>query len=344
VHLSNALRTAGLFPLGSPEACLRILEQALAASTDAVCIATERAGVLATVYANAAFSDLTGYGAEEAAELHPLHALFGPETNPAALAALERALAAGGSGQLEALHYRKDGTPFLAELRYVAVRDAQPGVTHWVFTRRDVTERWLAQVETLRLQLLETSLASAAYRDDLTGLPNRALFLTRLRAAVAASREPSTPRRAVLFLDIDRFKLVNDNFGHLAGDRLLAALARRLQGYVRRGDTLARIGGDEFMVLLDGVEDEEHAAMLGQRIVYGLSEPFPLDDADGRAFCVSASVGIALIDGRYADPEDVLRDADVAMYRAKEMGAGRCAVFAPELRARRSFAFAAPAS
>ncbi|MEA2663989.1 MAG: hypothetical protein QOI11_933 [Candidatus Eremiobacteraeota bacterium] len=329
--------------IGSLEARLRILEQALAASTDAICIATGcdgAAGTLATVYTNAAFSHLTGFGAEEAAELHPLRAFFGEETNPAAVAALERAVAEGGSGQLEALHYRKDGTPFLAELRYVAVRDADPGVTHWVFTRRDVTERWLAQTEMLRLQLLESRLASAAYRDDLTGLPNRALFLTRLRAAVEASRTAGAPRKAVLFLDIDRFKLVNDNFGHLAGDRLLSALARRLERYVRRTDTLARIGGDEFMVLLDGVEDEEHAAMLGQRIVYGLSEPFPLDDADGREFCVSASVGIALIDGRYDDPEEVLRDADVAMYRAKDMGSGRCAVFAPELRALRSFALA----
>jgi diguanylate cyclase (GGDEF)-like protein/PAS domain S-box-containing protein len=325
---------------------LRVLERALSTSTDAVCIAAERGGdasALATVYTNAAFEALTGYGAEEAAERHPLHGLFGAETNPAALAQLERAVAAGASGQLEALHYRKDGTPFLAELRYAAVRDADSPVTHWVFTRSDVTERWQAQTEMLRLQLLEARLANAAYRDDLTGLPNRALFLARLRDAVEASRDPGAPRKAVLFLDIDRFKLVNDNFGHLAGDRLLAALARRLERYVRRTDTLARIGGDEFMVLLDGVEDEEHAAMLGQRVVYGLHEPFPLDEAQGRSFCVSASVGIAMIDGGYEDPEDVLRDADVAMYRAKDMGVGRCAVFAPELRALRSFALSAPA-
>ncbi len=333
--------------IGSLEERLRVLEQALATSTDAVCIATGRGGdaaALATIYTNAAFSALTGYSADEAAEYHPLRTFFGAETNPTAVAALESAIAAGGSGQVEALHYRKDGTPFLAELRYVAVRDTERGVAHWVFVRRDVTERWLAQAEMLRLQLLEARLANAAYRDDLTGLPNRALFLTRLRAAVEASRAAGAPRRAVLFLDIDRFKLVNDNFGHLAGDRLLTALARRLERYVRCTDTLARIGGDEFMVLLDGVEDEDHAAMLGQRIVYGLSEPFPLDDSDGREFCVSASVGIAMIDGRYDDPEHVLRDADVAMYRAKDMGSGCCAVFAPELRALRSFAFAAPAT
>ena len=115
------------------------------------------------------------------------------------------------------------------------MRDADPGLMHWVFTRRDVTERWLAHTEMLRLQLLEARLASAAYRDDLTGLPNRALFLTRLRAAVAdcARSRRAAPGGAVL--DIDRFKLVNDNFGHLAGDRLLAAALGAPARALRRG-------------------------------------------------------------------------------------------------------------
>ena len=331
---------------GEVPGVLRVLEKALGASTDAFCIATAQgadASTLETVYVNEAFSKLTGYTVDEALGAHPLAPLYGQETNLSAIAALEQAVAAGGSGALEALHYRKDGSPFLAELRYVPVRDAKPGVTHWIFTQRDVTERWLAQAEMVRLQLLEAGLADAAYRDDLTGLPNRALFLARLRTAVDTARRDPGSRAAVLFLDIDRFKLVNDNFGHLAGDRLLTALARRLERYVRRTDTLARIGGDEFIVLLDGVEDEEHAAMLGQRVIYGLDEPFPLDESHARDFCVSASIGIAMIDGRYDDPEQVLRDADVAMYRAKDLGCGRCEVFAPELRALRSFALATPA-
>jgi diguanylate cyclase (GGDEF)-like protein/PAS domain S-box-containing protein len=319
----------------------RVFERALAESVDAVCIAVSRpAGTprLEAVYVNDAFARLTRYVPGRIAGRDPLALLHGPETCASAVSAVRDALAAGEAGQIEALHYRSDGTPFFAEVRFVPVHDANGAVTHWIIACRDATERWLEQSEILRLQLLEAELADAARRDELTGLPNRTLFVARLRASIEVARECGVARAAALFLDVDRFKLVNDTFGHLAGDRLLVAVARRLERYVRRTDTVARIGGDEFMVLLDGVDDEQHAAALGCRIIDGLAEPFVLDGPDAHELCVTSSIGIAMVHGTYADPDDVLRDADAAMYHAKALGRGHCAVFAPKMRARRSVA------
>jgi diguanylate cyclase (GGDEF)-like protein/PAS domain S-box-containing protein len=319
----------------------RVFERALAESVDAVCIAVARSGGahdLAAVYVNDAFVQLTGYTPDLIVGSDPLALLHGTETCSSAVTALRAAVSAGDAGQIEALHYRNDGTQFFAEVRFVPVRDGNDGVTHWIFACRDATERWLVQSEMVRLQLLESELADAARRDELTGLPNRTLFVARLRASIDAARACGVARAAALFLDVDRFKLVNDTFGHLAGDRLLVAVARRLERYVRRTDIVARIGGDEFMVLLDGVDDEQHAAALGRRIIDGLAEPFMLENSDTPELRVTSSIGIAMVHGTYTDPDDVLRDADAAMYHAKSLGRGHCAVFAREMRARRSTA------
>jgi diguanylate cyclase (GGDEF)-like protein/PAS domain S-box-containing protein len=317
---------------GDLEVGARVFERALAESIDAVCIAVARpAGQpdLVAVYVNDAFARLTLYAPDAIVGRDPLTLLRGPATSESAAAVIRHAVAAGDAGQIEALHYRSDGTPFFAEVRFVPVRDANDGVTHWIFACRDATERWLAQSEMLRLQLLESELADAARRDELTGLLNRTAFITRLRVSIEAARTHGVARAAALFLDVDRFKLVNDTFGHLAGDRLLVAVARRLERYVRSTDTVARIGGDEFMVLLDGVDDEQHAAALGRRIIEGLAEPFVLAGPEAQELCVTSSIGIAMVHGMYDDPDDVLRDADAAMYRAKALGRGHCAVFAP---------------
>ncbi|HET8541812.1 MAG TPA: EAL domain-containing protein [Anaeromyxobacter sp.] len=178
------------------------------------------------------------------------------------------------------------------------------------------------QREIVERKAAEARLAHDAFHDALTGLPNRALFRDRLAHAIGASRRHPDERYAVLFLDIDRFKVVNDSLGHAAGDHLLVIVAQRLAGSIRPGDTVARLGGDEFGVLLEGIKAAGDAAQVADRIHAALATSV---DLDGHETFVSASIGIAIQSERYAQPEQVLRDADVAMYQAKLKGKG-CSV------------------
>jgi diguanylate cyclase (GGDEF)-like protein len=163
-----------------------------------------------------------------------------------------------------------------------------------------------------------------ALHDALTGLPNRTLFLDRLEQSLRrARRHGPGSGAAVLFLDLDRFKVVNDSLGHQSGDRLLQAVALRLDAALRPGDTVARMGGDEFTVLLEEVADAREAAVVAERVLATLAKPFPIA---GRELHVSGSIGISLA-GPNVDPEELIRDADVAMYRAKAAGKARHAVF-----------------
>ncbi|MDX6660000.1 MAG: hypothetical protein QOJ55_822, partial [Solirubrobacteraceae bacterium] len=176
----------------------------------------------------------------------------------------------------------------------------------------------------------EVALAHQALHDPLTGLPNRALFLDRLENALARAQRGSAGI-GVLFLDLDRFKVVNDSLGHEAGDRLLLDVANRLRGVVRPGDTVARFGGDEFTILCD-VRDERDAVLIAERVAAAVEAPFTLDDNE--AF-LTTSLGIALTTGREeADAEALIRDADAAMYRAKERGKSRYELFDSDMRAR----------
>jgi diguanylate cyclase (GGDEF)-like protein len=166
-----------------------------------------------------------------------------------------------------------------------------------------------------------------AFNDSLTGLPNRALLLDRLEVALARAQREDQPV-SVLFLDLDGFKVVNDSLGHVAGDRLLIEVARRLNDCLRRGDTAARIGGDEFAILLGDIGNPDRAPRAAERVIAALSEPFTVL---GREVFVSASIGIAYGQG---DAQDLLRNADVAMYRAKRSGEGGAyAVFEPSMHA-----------
>ena len=168
-----------------------------------------------------------------------------------------------------------------------------------------------------------------AFYDSLTGLPNRALFHDLLTQAINRFKSDHIPR-AVLFMDLDQFKVINDSLGHRAGDELLIIAARRLQNCLRPGDTAARLGGDEFIILLDGVGDVEDAVQVAQRIAKALGTPIKLA---GRQLVVSTSMGIALCEDATGEPDDLLRNSDVAMYHAKAEGKARCKVFTADMHA-----------
>ena len=174
----------------------------------------------------------------------------------------------------------------------------------------------------------ESRLLYDAFHDGLTGLPNRALFQDRLQHVIEAARRRAEQLYAVLFLDLDRFKVINDTLGHLVGDHLLVAIGERLADCLRPGDTVARLGGDEFGILLDRLGDAADATMVAERVQKGLAKAI---EVDGHELFVSASIGIALRSDRYQRPEQVLRDADIAMYQAKTKGKACTEVFDAEM-------------
>jgi diguanylate cyclase (GGDEF)-like protein/PAS domain S-box-containing protein len=202
--------------------------------------------------------------------------------------------------------------------RGVRVADAAGAVVRMAGSLSDISER----------KRFEEQLLHDALHDSLTGLPNRGLFMDRLERAIAYARRRPAHRFAVIFLDLDRFKVVNDRLGHVAADGVLVALARRLEGCVRAGDSVARLGGDEFALLVQDVDDP---AVVAQRILNQLRMPF---DAAGQQVVVSASMGIAVSSTGFSRPEDALRDADAAMYRAKERGRARFEIADADLHAR----------
>lgn len=181
-------------------------------------------------------------------------------------------------------------------------------------TSRNVSERILVQ----------NQLKHDALHDKLTGLPNRNLLIKRLDLALKRSKRDQKAQFAVLFFDLDNFKLVNDSLGHLSGDELLIQIANLLQNFIRETDIASRLGGDEFVILLEEIESLQEAVMVAQRIIEALRSPFEIED---KQLFTSTSIGIVTATDKHKTPEDVLRDADIAMYRAKQSGKGKYAIF-----------------
>ncbi|GAB4294108.1 MAG: hypothetical protein Fur0025_30590 [Oscillatoriaceae cyanobacterium] len=191
----------------------------------------------------------------------------------------------------------------------------------------EITNQELMQ-EISERQQLQQQLLHMALHDRLTGLPNRALFAERLEAAIKTAQQESDYRFAVLFMDCDRFKVINDSLGHSVGDELLVAIARRIKTILQERDTLARLGGDEFAILLENISDIDAATKIADRILRDLAVPFQLSRYE---VFINASIGITLGDRECDKPEYLLRDADTAMYRAKAMGKGGYRVFTPAM-------------
>jgi diguanylate cyclase (GGDEF)-like protein/PAS domain S-box-containing protein len=223
---------------------------------------------------------------------------------------------AGGSDHFENTHRvaHADGQYRWVLARGLAVRDPSGAAIRVAGSLTDITER----------KRYEEQLLHDAFHDGLTGLPNRALFLNRLAHSVARARRRPNELFAVLFLDLDGFKVVNDSLGHFLGDELLVQMARRLEECVRPGDTVGRLGGDEFIVLLDDIEDVRVAEVVARRVGEALVPTFNLG---GQDVSTSVSIGIALSSGGYGRPEDLIRDADTAMYSAKASGRAQVRVF-----------------
>jgi diguanylate cyclase (GGDEF)-like protein/PAS domain S-box-containing protein len=221
--------------------------------------------------------------------------------------------------EVETQRVRKDGTEFDVSISLTPILDNGRRPIGATAVMRDITER----------KRIEQELRRGAFHDSLTGLPNRAYFNERVAQALQVRRRDPAAEFAVLFLDVDGFKLVNDSLGHSAGDQLLVIIAARLRECVRPGDVVARLGGDEFTILLEHVNSEEDISRTTSRIARILAHPTVIGP---RTLNVTASIGVARGDPSYERPEDIVRDADIAMYHAKESRMSRAKVFGVEMR------------
>jgi diguanylate cyclase (GGDEF)-like protein/PAS domain S-box-containing protein len=240
-----------------------------------------------------------------------------PDDRKTLVRGLEETLREDRPYDLEHRVVKPDGQVRVVHRQAAVVRDESGEPIRMVGTVQDITER----------KALEQQLEHRAFHDSLTNLPNRQLFVDRLGQALRRTRRSKKRSVAVLFMDLDGFKVVNDSLGHEAGDLLLVAVAERLKGCLRPEDTLAQFGGDEFVVLLENAEGLDDSVRVAERIIDELGEAFTIE---GRELYARASIGIALGGGGTKGPDDLLRDADTAMYRAKDEGSGY-AVFDPAM-------------
>ncbi|HEY8131244.1 MAG TPA: EAL domain-containing protein [Thermoanaerobaculia bacterium] len=280
------------------EETLRKQSAAMTASMDGIGIVNDR---LEFTVVNDALARLYGYADPQSMIGLPLNALYEPLTYERFTSTILPIVHQRGRWRGEAPGLRHDGLTFPQEISISAIEGG--GL---VCVVRDITERTYAEEQIKHL----------AYHDALTGLPNRLLFKDRLTVAIShAQRERS--RLAVLFLDLDRFKVINDSLGHNIGDHLLQAVAGRVQSCVRESDTVARLGGDEFTVLVPHLPHGEDAALVAQKIIDAVRYPFQIE---GREFFMTTSIGISLYPDDGVDAETLIKNSDTAMYQAKEQG------------------------
>jgi len=280
----------------------RKLSSAIQQAADAVMITTNE-GVIE--YVNPAFEEMTGYKQKDAIG-NSANILKSGKQSQRFYQRLWKAISKGQIFSDVIINRRKDGEHYYEEKLITPLKDEQGHITHYISTGRDITERMEAQQRLFHL----------AHHDSLTGLPNRTLLQDRLSQALTHTQRHKR-FIAVLFLDIDRFKIINDTLGHNVGDCMLQAVAERLVTCVREGDTVARLGGDEFAIILNDVAHKHDVTPICNVILTQLAQPF---DIGKHELFVTSSIGIALSPGNGSDTQTLLKKADAAMYRAKAAG------------------------
>jgi diguanylate cyclase (GGDEF)-like protein/PAS domain S-box-containing protein len=256
------------------------------------------------IYWNRAAQELYGWSAEEAIG-HPIMEVTPSEDLMEQAEEIMNELMAGRSWTGELVVRRKDGTTFPALVTDTPAHDEEGNLVATIGVYTDITEH----------KRMEERLEYQAFHDLLTDLPNRRLLMDRLKQTLRRTERRGEHKVALLFMDLDNFKIVNDSLGHELGDKLLVAVVERLRSSLRPEDTLARLGGDEFTVLIEDVRSPENVVRVAERIVEDLRGHFVIE---GRELFVKASIGIAMGDARTKSSEELLRDADTAMYQAKE--------------------------
>ncbi|MFZ2853173.1 MAG: EAL domain-containing protein, partial [Rhodocyclaceae bacterium] len=320
----DALLKVAMFDLGltldtyihADKRRIALRDRAIESSVNGIFIADAGQNDYPLIYVNPAFERVLGVGAGCIVG-QPCICQGGDHENDDGYREIRLAIARGSEGSTVLRLRRADGEKLWVELFLAPVRSESGSVTHFVGVLNDVTFRKDA----------EERLNHLANHDALTGLPNRNLLNDRLAHAIARR---SDGMAAVLFLDLDRFKLINDSYGHDVGDELLKAAAARLAACLRNEDTVARLGGDEFVVLLEDLPGTDTAASIAAKIASRLAEPLIVG---GRELPIAASIGIALYPRDGCDAQNLLKNADTAMYRAKEAGGGRFCFFAGEMNA-----------
>jgi diguanylate cyclase (GGDEF)-like protein/PAS domain S-box-containing protein len=306
---------------------LMLLETSVSRLNDIVAIAETGAGSgdqePRIVFVNDAFEQHTGYSRAEVLGQTPRMLL---ELDPAIpkLRELAQGLQQTQQARTELMVRRKNGAMFWVELEVVSVQATAEEVTHWVAVGRDITQRKTA----------EDMIRHLAFYDALTDLPNRQLLLDRLQQALAASAR-SGQHGALMFIDLDNFKILNDTLGHHMGDQLLQKVAARLTKSVRKTDMVARLGGDEFVVMVDDLSTDADAAAykataLAEKVLNTLREPFQLN---GHQHFATPSIGVTSFNGQQSDVGELLKQADLAMYQAKSLGRNTLCFFDPNMQA-----------
>lgn len=297
---------------------LRLRERAVEASHSGIAIIGNQPPEYPIRYVNPALAELTGrrvdalVGQSAWLLLHP--------DNVQEREKITSMLQKGRAGELLIRNQRPDGSEYWTEVSVSPVAGDGESLQHFVWAFNDVTE----------YRHYETQLEHQANYDALSGLPNRNLLLDRLEQAIGYGRRNGR-NVVVLFIDLDDFKLINDSLGHRQGDRTLIAIAERLRGVVSAGETLARYGGDEFVIVLPDLDDSAQATEMASRVVNAVSQPLSLGD---HTFQLSCSIGISVFPKDGEDPDDLMRSADTAMFKAKEVGRNAWHFYTAELNAR----------
>lgn len=298
------------------EAHLKLSAQVFESANEAIMVADAHYHI---VMVNKAFSRITGYSAEEVMQqdsrLLPAHS---PDFD--AILRSGRQKDERCQYHREILHRKKSGEEYCAWENLSTVRNADGSIAYYVSVFSDITQLKTAEAKSNYL----------AHHDSLTHLPNRLLFNARLEQSLQLAKRHDT-RLALLFLDLDRFKYINDTMGHASGDVLLREIALRIQSCVREQDTVARLGGDEFTVLLSEIQHEQDAANLARKILHTITRPIMID---GREIVVSTSIGISLFPNDGDTATDLIKAADVAMYCAKDRGRHKFEFYTRELTQR----------